>query len=284
MATEKSFFYILKVYSDEVFSDILKAELAEIGFDTFLEHEGFFETSILSENFDQNALREVIRRYESQTRIDYTLEKAEKENWNLLWEKYYDPIRIAGRCLIRADFHQIAEKYDYELIINPKMSFGTGHHQTTSLMIENQMEIDHKGKKVADFGCGTGVLAIMAVKLGAAHVEACDIDDWAVENARENAENNGVSLHLWHGTAVDSPQKSQYDIILANITRNVLHSEMPIYAEMLKNSGFLVLSGFYENDVPSLLNRAKEFGIQLLSQKTKDNWCSIILQKMGENN
>ncbi len=271
-----NYYYILKVKTLPEFEEILKAELAEIGFDSFLDSETYFETSIPAENYEISAVQEIITHYRLVTEIDYSVEKVKKENWNKLWETYYEPIRIGGnQCLIRADFHEIEAQFAYELIINPKMSFGTGHHQTTSQMIEYALETDFKDKKVADLGCGTGVLAIMAKKLGAKYVKGCDIDDWAVENSQENAQINGVKIDIFKGTVKQFEGENDYQVVLANINLNVLLDEIPKYTQLLQPKGYLFLSGFYLKDLPKIKEKAAQHQLQYESHKTKKDWTAV---------
>jgi ribosomal protein L11 methyltransferase len=176
----------LTVTCSPEFTDILIAELSEAGFDTFQETETGFDAYAEGNDFSQQVIEDVKSKYIQVTPLTFSFQKIEKKNWNEEWEKNYEPIDVDGKCLIRAEFHKAEKKYRYEIIITPKMSFGTGHHQTTYLMIKNQMSIDHKGKRVMDAGCGTAILSIMASKLGAREVEAFDIDEWSVVNGEEN--------------------------------------------------------------------------------------------------
>lgn len=269
------YYYVLKVKTLLAFEEIIKAELAQIGFDSFLDSETYFETSIPAQDYDQQALEQLISHYQTVTQIDYSMEKVKRQNWNKLWEAYYEPIRIADRCLIRADFHEIDQKFDYELIINPKMSFGTGHHQTTSQMIEYQLETNFEGKKVADFGCGTGVLSIMAKKRGAQYVKSCDIDDWAVENSKENATVNQVEIEVVKGTVKAFDQKDKFQIILANINLNVLLHETSQYVNLLQKDGLLFMSGFYRKDLPRIREQAEKYQLCYLNHKVKKDWVAV---------
>lgn len=161
------------------FSEILVAELAEIGFDTFLENENGLLAYILEEDFDDIAFKQIMETYAPKTTLFYSLKKIEKQNWNEEWEKSFDPIEVSDKILVRASFHESKPNFDHEIIITPKMSFGTGHHETTSQILELQLEIDHKNKSVLDVGTGTGILAILAEKLGANDIKAFDIDEWS---------------------------------------------------------------------------------------------------------
>ncbi|WP_373400530.1 50S ribosomal protein L11 methyltransferase [Algoriphagus halophilus] len=202
-----------------------------------------------------------------------------KVNWNEEWEKNYDPIEVDDLVFVRASFHDPAPGFQYEIVINPKMSFGTGHHATTYQMLKHQAEIDHKGKRVLDVGSGTGILAIMAHLLEAQEIEAFDIDEWCVENGNENFDLNGLSTRMDIGTIREVNPQGKFDIILANINKNILLDEMEIYAELLDSKGFLLLSGFYTEDIEDLLDHAAPLGLSLYKKNSKDNWAALILQK-----
>jgi ribosomal protein L11 methyltransferase len=207
-------------------------------------------------------------------------EKVEKQNWNEEWEKNVDPIIVDDTVLVRAAFHQIDRKFPIEIIITPKMSFGTGHHQTTHLMLSNQVKIDHAGKRVMDAGCGTAILSIMAAKIGASSVDAFDIDEWSVINGRENAEVNGVSnIHIRQGTINDMNFTTPFDIVLANINKNVLLAEMHKYAKHLIPGGLLLISGFYTHDIDDLLVTAVTVGFSEITRSEKETWASLLLMK-----
>ncbi len=262
------------------FIDILIAELSEAGFDTFQENETGFDAYAEGDNFSNEIVDEIKSRYSSITPLDFSFHKIEKKNWNEEWEKNYEPIDVDGKCLIRAEFHKPEKQYPYEIIITPKMSFGTGHHQTTYLMIRNQMSIDHKNKRVMDAGCGTAILAIMASKLGATQVEAFDIDEWSVVNGEENKTLNGTpNIHIQQGKISEVNLAGTFDIMLANINKNVLLSEMSIYASFLSSGGKLLLSGFYTHDIDDLKAEASKFGLQEISRDERETWACLQLHK-----
>jgi ribosomal protein L11 methyltransferase len=187
------FYTRLTVLCDTEFSEILMAEIGEVGFDTFMENESGFEAYCEQDKFDLNLLNGIKERYNLVNPLLFSFDKIEKKNWNEEWEKNLEPIIVDDRCLVRAEFHKIEKKYPYEIIITPKMSFGTGHHQTTHLMLKAQLDIDHQNKTVMDAGCGTAILSIMASKRGAKSIDAFDIDEWSVINGQENIENNHCS-------------------------------------------------------------------------------------------
>ena len=269
----------VKFLCTEEFKEILIAELYELGFDSMMETDAGLEAYVLIEDFNKTALDSLVSKYPN-ANISYTTSAFENKNWNEEWEKNYDPIIVEDKCLVRASFHHDLSDYKYEIVINPKMSFGTGHHSTTYLMLKHQMEIDHKGKKVLDAGCGTAILAVMAEKLGAKEVIAYDIDDWSIENAPENvALNNCQTVAVFGGTIRTLKLKGPFDIILANINKNVLLDEMEEYAKMLVKGGYLLLSGFYEHDNNDIIARAAEYGLQFMRGGTKNEWSSLIMIK-----
>ena len=222
------FYTRIIVRCDASFTDILTAELAEAGFDAFIETADGFEGFVEGKNYDEERIENIRQRYTQQLpTLSFEFDKVEKRNWNEEWEKSYEPVVVDSRCIIRAEFHPPTKPYPYDIIITPKMSFGTGHHQTTYLMVQAQLELDHKDKLVMDAGCGTAVLSIMASKLGAVHVHAFDIDEWSVVNGKENAEVNRCdNITIWKGTLHEQQFTEAFDIILANINKNVLLEEM----------------------------------------------------------
>ncbi len=244
-----------------------------------METEQGFETYHEAEAFDEVVLQQLLDKYRSQVVINYTLQTVEEKNWNEDWEKNFEPIIVEEQCLVRATFHAIAPTYPYEIIINPKMSFGTGHHATTYLMLQQQLEIDHQHKRVMDAGCGTGILSIMAMKRGATHVLAFDTDEWAVSNGQENFKiNDCAAIALFQGTVAEVTDTRRFDLILANINRNVLLEELPRYAEHLPVTGQLLLSGFYEEDVSSISRAAIAQGLHLVNQQVRDAWASLLFE------
>lgn len=270
----------LQVICDSEFSEILQAEISEAGFDTFMEIENGFEAYAEQENFDKNILHEIQQRYSALTPLTFYQDKIEKKNWNEEWEKNYEPVIVDDSVIIRAGFHQPAKNYPHDIIITPKMSFGTGHHQTTHLMVKTQLEMDHANKVVMDAGCGTAVLAIMASKLGAKKIEAFDIDEWSVINGKENAEvNNCGNINIRQGKISDLTFEDNFDIILANINKNILLQEMHQYAAYLKPGGLLLLSGFYDQDIPDLLKAANQYSLTQVKSHEREKWVSLLLKK-----
>jgi ribosomal protein L11 methyltransferase len=270
----------LQVICDPEFSEILMAEVAEAGFDTFIETEKGFEAYVEGNQFDQSILDIIQEKYKQINPLLFFQDRIEKKNWNEEWEKNVEPIIVDEACLIRAAFHKIEKKYPYEIIITPKMSFGTGHHQTTHLMISRQMKMDHQHKRVMDAGCGTAILAIMASKLGAAEIDAFDIDQWSVENGEENAVNNNcTNIHIQLGKISEVKLEGKFDIILANINKNILLAEMEIYASYLPPGGQLLLSGFYRHDIDDLKKEASKYLLREIAHDERETWACLLLQK-----
>jgi ribosomal protein L11 methyltransferase len=268
----------LQVICDPDYSEILMAEVAEAGFDTFLETDKGFEAYVEMEKYDKEQLELIKAKYSAQTPVNFSQDRIQKQNWNEQWEKSYEPIVVEDKCLIRAEFHKIEKKYRYELIITPKMSFGTGHHQTTYLMIKNQMEIDHRGKRVMDAGCGTAILSVMAAKLGANEVQAFDIDEWSVSNGKENIEVNGcTNIAHQQGKLSDLNFKGGFDIILANINKNVLLDEIKLYKKQLNPNGLLLLSGFYTDDISDLIKEATQYQLHEVRRDQREQWAALLL-------
>ncbi|MFT5885194.1 MAG: ribosomal protein L11 methyltransferase [Arcticibacterium sp.] len=261
------------------FGEILVAELAEIGFDTFLENESGLQAYITDELFDDIQFKLLMEDYSSKTKLFYSLKKIIKQNWNAEWESSFDPIEVKDKILVRAHFHESKPGFEHEIIITPKMSFGTGHHETTSQMMALQLKIDHSEKSVLDVGTGTGILAILAEKLGANKVKAFDIDEWSVENTKENLQlNNCQNIEISQGTIDDEPQYV-YDIVLANINRNILLDEIGTYSKFLKNKGTLLLSGFYEQDIPEIEACCSQHHLKKVKHISKKEWAAVVFSK-----
>ncbi len=270
----------LQVVCDPEFSEILMAEIAEAGFDTFMETEQGFEGYAQNEKFNSALVESIKEKYKLVSPLLFFQDKIQKQNWNEEWEKNVEPIFVDDKCLVRAEFHKIEKKYPYEIIITPKMSFGTGHHQTTYLMLKNQMLINHQDKLVMDAGSGTAILSIMASKLGAKQVEAFDIDEWSVVNGKENAEvNHCHNINIRQGKIADLKFENKFDLILANINRNILLDEMNQYSNQLSTRGDLLLSGFYEKDIPDLKQEALKFGLTETNRDNRESWACLLLQK-----
>jgi len=255
-------------------SDILIAELGEEGFESFVETENGISAFIQKKDWHNDILKNVQILSSGEFRITFTYEEIEQVNWNTEWEKNFEPIRVNDTVSVRAPFH---EKTDlpYDIVIEPKMSFGTGHHETTHLMIQQLLNVDLKDKTVLDMGSGTGILAIMAELRGGKSIDAIDIDDWCYENAMENAaRNNCKKIRVFKGDAALLADK-KYDVIIANINRNVLINDLPVYYKCLNKGGVLLLSGFYRVDVPYIQNAATGLGLKESGLMEKNNWISL---------
>lgn len=274
-------FIQINVHCDPPFAEILTAEMGELEFDSFVETELGFEAYISEDKFSHPALQVLFNDYRKQTRIWYELKKIPKVNWNEEWEKNYDPINVDDKIYVRATFHESQPQFPYEIVINPKMSFGTGHHETTHQMLALQFDVDHKSKRVLDVGSGTGILAIMAAKLGASSVAATDIDDWCIENSLDNFKLNDVTpVFIKKGTIRELALNETYDIVLANINTNVLLDEIPVYVSLLADNGHLFLSGFYESDLSKIEDLVTNLGLTKLKHTTRKNWVGMVLQKV----
>jgi ribosomal protein L11 methyltransferase len=269
----------LTIQCNSELAELLTAELSYAGFDTFMETESGLEAYAEAESFNKNETESILRKYSEIS--NFSFDKIEKRNWNEEWEKSYEPINVDDRCLIRAEFHRPEKKFPYEIIITPKMSFGTGHHQTTYLMIRSQMKIDHQNKRVMDAGCGTAILSIMACKLGAGEVEAFDIDEWSVVNGNENtALNNCANINIQQGTIEQLKLSGKFDIILANINKNVLLNEIKIYSSYLEKGGQLLLSGFYTRDIPDLIRESAIHNLNEVFRDERETWATLLLRKI----
>ena len=264
------------------YTEILMAELAEIGFESFVETDEGLNAYILEGNFSEENLREMLGRYESVTSIGFSWHTLEKKNWNAEWESNYAPIEVGDAVRVRALFHEPDPRFRHELVITPKMSFGTGHHETTWLVMNEQLTLPHAGRAVLDVGCGTGILAILARKLGAANLLAFDIEEWAVENTRENFSLNEATerAEVFQGTIADVPDDRRFGGILANINRNILLNEIPRYAQHLTPNGWLMVSGFYETDAPDIIAKAESAGLTFQRMNTRNQWAMVVFEKV----
>ncbi|MFN6943485.1 MAG: 50S ribosomal protein L11 methyltransferase [Cytophagaceae bacterium] len=267
----------IKIGVAKELSEIIIAELDGIGFDSFAEHETTIDAYIEEGKFSKDSLYEILKKYGCDKEV--TIGRLEKQNWNQEWEKNFDPVIINEHCIVRAPFHQVEKKFEYEIILNPRMAFGTGHHETTAMVLSHQLDIDHSGKRVLDAGSGTGILSIMACKLNAAEVIAFDIDEWAYENIFENIHLNGCAnkIQVYQGDlSLNEIKTDKYDIILANINKNVLLNDISGYKHLLANKGILVMSGFYESDLKDIDVKARELGLSQNKIIVNNNWCSVV--------
>jgi ribosomal protein L11 methyltransferase len=260
---------------DSFESEMLVAELAELPFDSFEEEEGLLKAYIPADKLpDNKAKTDKLLAERGITGQRYI--EIETQNWNAVWEAQFDPVDVEGKLLIRAPFHAPCCDARPEIVIMPKMSFGTGHHATTYLMSAAMTDHDFSGKRVLDMGSGTGVLAILAAKMGAAAVDAVDIDEWAYRNSVENIEANGVQgvVHPIQGDASAIVGKS-YDIVLANINRNILLADMPRYVAALGSKGELIMSGILERDIETISAKAVSLGMWPAGQRLREGWAVV---------
>lgn len=261
---------------EEFMADILAAELAEIGFDSFVPGENGMQAFIPENKFDESSLKQLIADYPIEVAVSYEIITVASKNWNEEWEKhYFEPIVIGDECVIHSSFHKNVPEARYDIIIDPKMAFGTGHHETTSLVIGEILKMDLTNKKVLDMGCGTAVLAILAAMRGATELLAIDIDNWCTENSLENIALNNVSgIEVKLGGA-ELLEGLHFDIILANINRNILLADIEKYAACLTTGGELYMSGFYKADIPVIEAELNRNGLELIDFKEKNNWVVV---------
>ena len=259
-------------------SEIVIALLADLGFDTFEETDDAVKGYTSDEDFDAEGLVELVReRPELITSID--TRRIKQENWNQLWESNFPMAEIAERVVVYAPFHKDVPVLEYSICIMPQMAFGTGHHDTTSLMIEMMLDLDIAGKSVLDMGCGTGILAIFAAKKNAASVTAIDIDEWAYRNAVENCERNNINnVEILQGDKTLLANRN-FDIVIANINRNILLADVAGYAKCLSSGGLLQISGFYETDFADIATEIEKNGLELVTQLKRTKWIAALFRK-----
>lgn len=268
-----------RIFPVEPASDILTAQLAEIGFESFAESDTGLLAYIPSGSFDFEAVKQLPVVSQGLFDISFEYAEIEEENWNKLWESNYDPVLIDKLCYVRAPFHEPRNDVQHEIVVQPKMSFGTAHHETTELTIRLMFEVDFLGKEVLDMGTGTGILAILASKMGAESITAIDVDNWAYDNAPDNFRYNNVkNVDLIEGDASAIPDKL-FDIVIANINRNVVLEDIPAYHKHLKSGGTLLLSGFYGHDVEKITEVAEKHDLHLQSSNQKNDWVGLIMLK-----
>ncbi len=259
-------------------AEIISALLAEIGFDSFTQTDNTLNAYIPSKDYNEAELKQVINHLPFASGIKYEVTEIPDQNWNVEWEKNFSPIAVGNYCYVRAPFHESQEGYKFELVIEPKMAFGTGHHETTWLMLSTLFTIDVADKLVLDMGCGTGILAIAAEKLGAKKVLAIDNDHWAYENTLENVTTNGCSrIEALLGDA-SALGKENYDIILANINLNILVADMSAYIKSLSPNGLLIMSGILDTDLENLKEVALKHGLKINNHSTRNKWALLVTQ------
>ncbi len=263
-------------------ADILKDALIGIGFDSFVDTDKGFEAYCPEEGYSLEQVKALVQEnlsFVENLSIDFEEEKIEQRDWNAEWEKDYPSVRFNDFCVVRPPFNPEQEGVQYDIVIEPKMSFGTAHHQTTSLIINFISKEEIAGKRIMDMGCGTGVFAILAMKMGAEYAKGIDIDIWAAENAKENAQRNDVEVDVLLGDASLLDENEKFDIFFANINRNILIADMETYSKSIERGGVLFLSGFYSEDVELLEAECKQYGLELTAVETKDNWAAMRMLK-----
>lgn len=266
----------LHIRCSEEIRDILLAELSMLPFSTFEETEKGLSAYCELDQWPGSSAMEILERYGV---TDFNYSEVERVNWNKEWEKNYDPIQVGDQLVVRAPFHKPAHT-PIEMIILPKMSFGTGHHATTYLILDYQLSLDHNNKKVIDVGCGTGVLAIMARKMGASDIQAIDIEDWCVENSLENFALNNYPDMVAEQKELNEVADDDFDIILANITKGVHHELMGTYYEKLNNDGTLILSGFFKEDIKEVTDLVQQCGFRFVESNTHNGWARVVCRKL----
>ncbi len=259
--------------------EILVSDLADIRFESFEDFDTGVSAYIPIVDYDIDKVETIVKELGEIGDITFDATELEEKNWNAVWESEYETVEVENRCIVLAPFHKVeAGKFDYEVIINPKMSFGTGHHETTYLMLSYLLDAGVDGARVLDMGSGTGVLAILAAQMKATTIRAIDIEDWAFENTIENAKLNNVEIDVEKGDST-AIKGGKYDLILANINKNVLLADMHIFQDALAADGNLFLSGFFVTDIPELEKHANSLGLILVEQRTRNNWASLKLSK-----
>lgn len=265
--------------------DLLSALLAEIGFDSFVPTESGCNPLLAyvpQADFQESELERVLTDFPFEgVAITYEYQAAEDKNWNEEWEKnYFQPIVVDHRCVVASTFHQDVPSAEYKILINPRMSFGTGHHATTAQMLSEILSLELTDQRVLDMGCGTSILAILARMRGAKEVVAIDYDEWCVDNSKENIQINGLEgIEVRLGDATALAEEAPFDIILANINRNILLADMQRYVAVLRSGGEILMSGFFVDDIPMLEEAARTHGLRLLRRREQDRWGCIAFIK-----
>lgn len=265
----------------ETATDVMAALLCEVGYESFVPDEKGLTAYVKKEIFNDGDLESIINDFPFELQIKYSHEVVEGQDWNREWEKnYFKPIVVGDKCVIHSSFHKDIPSLPYDIVIDPKMAFGTGHHATTSLVIEHLLEMDLNGKSVMDMGTGTGILAILSSMRGAAPITAIEIDPMAHANAIDNLKENGADcVELLLGDASLLPSVLKVDLFIANINRNIITADIESYNDTLKDGAMMLLSGFYESDIDVIMQFAQPLGLKYISHKVKDSWCCLKLSK-----
>ena len=265
---------------EEWIRDVIAAQLAEIGFESFAETENGLEAFIPTGKLNEKEFLAVLNEYAGQFAFDAEHETIKDQNWNEVWERnYFKPLIVADICVVRAPFHTDFPNAEYEIVIEPNMAFGTGNHETTSMMLEYILENDFQNKTVLDMGCGTGILGILASMKGAKKITAIDIDEWSYNGTKENSQLNQIqNIEVQLGNASLLGEET-FDFIFANIQRNVLLQDIPSYSAVLNQNGLLAVSGFYIEDLPDIKAKALEIGLAYFEHKEKNKWVAATFKK-----
>ncbi len=266
----------------ETATDILSALTAEIGFESFVECEGGMQAYVQQNLFDEKQLKEALTNFPMpDTTVTYSLAEPEDKDWNEEWEKnFFQPIVVENRCVIHSTFHKDYPKAEYDIVINPQMAFGTGHHETTNSILGELLDADLKGKSVLDMGCGTSILAILASMRGAKKVTAIDIDDWCVNNSRDNiALNHLDNIHVELGDASLLKGREPFDVVIANINRNILLNDMHAYVDCMHSGSEIYMSGFYTEDIEAIRQKGESLGLEFAHHREKNRWVAVKLIK-----
>lgn len=266
---------------DEIATDVLAALLCEYDYESFVPDETGLTAYVKKELYKEEVLTQVVSDFPLENKIRYAHEIIEGQDWNSEWEKnYFKPIVVKDKCVIHSSFHKDIPQLQYDIVIDPKMAFGTGHHATTSLIIEQLLEMEMEGKSVIDMGTGTGILAILSHMRGAKNISAIEIDPVAHANAIENLKINGADIvNLILGDASSLSNLSSVDVFIANINRNIITQDIESYVCALNRGGIMLLSGFYEEDIPVIMKVAEPLGLKYVTHKVKDKWSCLKLSK-----
>ncbi|TXD53894.1 MULTISPECIES: 50S ribosomal protein L11 methyltransferase [unclassified Polaribacter] len=271
--------YNFTVAPKEPATEILIAELGNVGFESFVESEEGVTAYIQKQDWHATILEDIYVLNSDEFAIEYNHNEVAQTNWNAEWEKNFEAIQVDNVVSIRAPFHE-NPNLKYDIVIEPKMSFGTGHHETTHMMVQHLLTLDLKGKKVLDMGCGTGILAIFAEMKGASPIDAIDIDTWCYENSIENIQrNNSKNISVFEGDSALLSDK-KYDVIIANINRNILLMDMEIYTNCLHTDGILLLSGFYKEDIAIIDAEVVKYNLKLETFIERNNWVALKYNKL----
>ena len=263
--------------NSDIVREILVAELSVLNFESFVNYDDVLKAYVREDSFDEQAVKNLYLLHNPNFQINIEFNCIEQQNWNAEWEKSFEPIEVNGKCIVRAPFHDKKE-VEFDIVITPKMSFGTGHHETTYQMISQILNFDMKSMSVLDMGCGTGILAILAAMKGANSIIAIDIDEWAYYNAIENTlENKCGHIVVKHGGA-ELVGNDSFDFIFANINLNILLNDMSAYANVMHSGSKIIFSGFYTSDIPLINEKAESLGMYSISKTEKNRWAALLYQ------